>query len=184
MANAPIDAEVAQQAAGLPQLNVIADGTFTNQIAWLVLTFLVLFFIVSKLVLPRITRVIGEREETIADDLDTAERLNTEAEDVKESYEASLADARSQAQKIMLGAKEAIQKDAAKSQARLDKKLNTKAAEAEAAIAEARAEALKSLDSVAAEVAADLVAKLGGSEAKDKAVKDAVKSALNDVKGA
>lgn len=182
MANAPT--EVAEQAAGLPQLNVIADGTFTNQIAWLALTFLVLFFVVSKLVLPRITRVLGEREEKVAGDLDTADRLKTEAEEVRAQYEASLTDARAKAQKLILGTKDTIQADAAKAQAKLDEKLAEKAAEAEAAIAKARTEALKSIDAVATEVATDLIAKLSGAEAQGKDVKAAVKSALKDVKGA
>ncbi len=72
--------EVAHKEAGLPQLNI---ATFEEQVVWLFLTFIVLFVIVSRLVLPRVTKVLEEREERIANDLDTAERLRKDAEDVR-----------------------------------------------------------------------------------------------------
>lgn len=182
MANA--NTEVAQDQGGLPQLNVIADGTYTNQIAWLLLTFLFLFFVVSRIVLPRVTKVLGEREENVANNLDTAERLKNEAEEVKAAYEAAVADARKKAQEIVLGAKDTIQADIAKAQSELDAALGAKAEEAEARIMKARDEALAGIDTVAAEVTSEMVAKLAGVEAKEKTVTDAVKAALEAAKGA
>lgn len=176
--------EVAEAPKGLPQLNVIADGSYTNQVAWLALTFILLLVIVSRMVLPRVTKVMEEREEKVANDLDTAERLKTDAEEVKAAYEATLANARAKAQEIVVGAKDTIQADIANAQGELDAKLNAKAAEAEAKIAKAREDALAGIDAVATEVATEMVAKLGGVEPKDKAVNDAVKSALETVKGA
>ena len=177
--------EAAGEAAGggLPQLNVIADGSFTNQIFWLVLTFFTLFFIVWRVVLPRVTLVLGEREERIAGDLDTASRLKAEVEEVKSAYEAAVAGARAKAQAIVLGAKDTIQADVAKAQADLEGKLNAKTEAAEARIASAQSEALESVGDVATEVATDLVAKLGGIDVEAKAVKVAVKTALKNAKG-
>jgi len=176
--------QAAEKAGGLPQLNVIADGSFTNQIAWLLITFFLLFVVVWRTVLPRVTTVLEEREEKIAGDLDSAERLRAEAEEVKAAYEAAVTAARAKAQETILGAKDTIQADITKTQAELDAKLNAKAEEAEARIAKASKEALASIDTVAGEVAAEMVAKLGGVETKDKAVKDAVAAALASVKGA
>jgi len=178
--------EVAQEAAagGLPQLNVIADGSFTNQIAWLLVTFFFLFLIVWRSVLPRVTSVLEVREEKIANDLDSAQRLKTEAEDMKAAYEAAVADARARAHETILGAKDTIQADIAAAEARLDAKLNAKAEAAAARIAEASKEALASIGVVASEVAVEMVAKFGGIEADEKAVKTAVKTALSSVKGA
>ncbi len=174
--------EVPQQ--GLPQLNVIADGSYTNQVAWLALTFIFLFLIVAKVILPRVTKVMEEREEKVANDLDTAERLKADAEEVKAAYEAAVASARAKAQEIVVGAKDTIQADIAKAQAELDETLGARTDEAEARIAKARDEALAGIDAVATEVATEMVAKLGGVEPKGKAVKDAVESALENVKGA
>lgn len=174
---------VEQDAGGLPQLNVIEDGSYTNQIAWLLLTFVVLYVLVSKMIVPRVTSVLEEREEKIAGDLDIADRLRREAEEMREGYEAAIADARANAQNTLLAAKEAAQADMAKALADLDTKLSASADEAEKRIVAAKTEALTGLSDIATDVAATLVAKLGGVDADEAAVQKAVKSALAE-KGA
>ena len=67
---------------GLPQLDA---SSYEEQIVWLFLTFFVLYFVVSKVALPRIGTVLVAREETIAEDLDTAERRKRESDEVKEA---------------------------------------------------------------------------------------------------
>lgn len=166
-----------QDAGGLPQLTVFEDGSYTNQVAWLVLTFVLLYVIVSRLVVPRVTTVLEERKEKIAGDLDTAERLRAEAEGVREAYEASIADARLKAQQTLADTKEAARNDIAKAQSELDAKLLADAAAAEKRIAEAKEEALAGLEGIAAEVAAEMVAKLGGGDVPTDAVSKAVSAA-------
>lgn len=177
--------DVAQETAkrGLPQLEVIAEGSYTNQIAWLLITFMFLFVVVWRTVLPRVGSVLAEREEKIANDLDSAQRLKTEAEEMKAAYEVAVAEARAKAQETVLGAKDAIQADVAAAEAELDAKLSAKADEAATRIADASKDALASIGEVATEVAAAMVEKFGGVDGKEKAVSDAVAIALANVKG-
>ncbi len=166
---------------GLPQFDAT---TFESQLVWLFLTFIVLFIVVSRMALPRVTKVLEEREERIATDLDTAERLRKEAEEVKEAYEVAVAEARKKAQETIAAAKETIQADIAKAQAELDATLGAKADEAEARIEKARAEALAGIGEVAGEVAAQMVEKLGGVDVDVADATKAAKAALGTVKGA
>lgn len=178
MARATIET-VEQEAGGggLPQISVFEDGTYTNQIAWLLLTFVLLYVVVSRLVVPRVTTVLEEREEKIAGDLDAAARLREEAEGVREAYEASIAEARAKAQQTLADAKDAARADIAKAQAELDAKLSADADAAEKRIAEAKAEALAGIEGIATEVATDLVAKLGGADVSADDVTKAVSAA-------
>ena len=64
----------------LPQLDV---QTYASQIFWLVVSFIVLYFLVAKVAMPRISEVLEERQERIEDDLDKAETLKKEAYLVK-----------------------------------------------------------------------------------------------------
>src|SRR3546814_1656625 len=82
---------------GLPQLD--AD-TYPTQIFWLVVTFVILYLIMSKVALPRIAEVLEERQERVADDIETAERLRSEAAVVQSEYEKALAEARGKAQEL------------------------------------------------------------------------------------
>lgn len=169
---------VEQDAGGLPQLNVIEDGTYTNQIAWLVLTFVLLYIVVSRMIVPKVTSVMGEREEQIAGDLDAAARLQKEAEEVRAAYEKAITQARSGAQETIQKAKDAAQADIADAQAKLDAKLAADAAAAETRINEAKAEAMAGLDKIASDVAAAMIAKLSGSDVKPADINKAVTAAM------
>lgn len=169
-----------QESGGLPQLDA---STFEEQLAWLLITFVVFYFIVSRFALPRISSVLENREEMIASDLDMAGIKKSEAEEVKAAYEASLDEARSKAQAKALDVKEASAAEIAKVKEELDAKLKAEADAAEAKIADAVKEAMTGLDKVATDVASALVKKVSGSDADGKALSSAVKSAVATAKG-
>jgi F-type H+-transporting ATPase subunit b len=51
-------AETAASGPGMPQLDFT---TFSNQIFWLVVTMVVLYFVMSRVALPRIAAVLADR---------------------------------------------------------------------------------------------------------------------------
>src|SRR5258708_6820764 len=83
--------------AGLPQMNV---GTFPSQIFWLVLTFGLLFLVLSRKTLPMIEGIIGQRRGKIEGDLGSAETFRKEAQAALAAYEAALAQARTRAHQL------------------------------------------------------------------------------------
>ena len=60
---------------GMPQLDF---STFSNQIFWLVITLVVIYFILSRIALPRIGGALADRAGTITNDLAEAEDLRAE----------------------------------------------------------------------------------------------------------
>ena len=180
MVNTITEVEQAQS-GGLPQLDTT---TYSEQVAWLFLTFFVFYFVVSRFALPKISAVLENREEIIASDLDMADIKKREAEDVKAAFEASLEEARSTAQAKALQVKETSAAEIAKVTADLDKRLNAETAKAEANIAKEVSAAMTELDKVATDVASDLVMKVSGNDADAKALSAAVKTALSDQKEA
>lgn len=162
-------------AGGLPQLDV---HTYPTQIFWLVVTFVILYLIMSKVALPRIAEVLEERQERIADDIETAERLRSEAATVQAEYEKALAEARSKAQELFRETADVLAKEQAEADAEAAKKLARKTKTAETRIAKQRTEALESLRTVASETAAAATAKLIGVEPSADAVGKAVEAAV------
>jgi len=161
-------------AIGMPQL---CAEWFPNQIFWLVLTLLVIFFLLSRIVLPRISAVLAERSGTITNDLAAAEQLKSKAADAEAAYQQALIDARAEAQNIVAQAKAEIQADLDKATARADAEIAARTAESEKSIADIRAGAMKSVEAVAKDTAAEIVAALGGT-ADAKAVTAAVTARL------
>ena len=156
--------------AAMPQLD---PSTFSNQIFWLLVTLVVIYFVLSRIALPRISAVLAERSGTITNDLAAAEELKAKAVEAEEAYNKALADARAEASRIVDETKAQIQEDLKAEMAKADEQISAKAAEGEKAIAEIRANALNSVSEVAKATAAELVAAMGG-KADDKAIDAAV----------
>jgi F-type H+-transporting ATPase subunit b len=160
-----------EHAQGMPQLDF---STFPNQIFWLCVTLVIIYFIVSRIALPRIATVLAERQGAIQRDLDKAEEMKRGAVDAEAAYNKALADARGQANEIVAEAKADIQKDLDKAIAKADAEIAAKAAESDKAIQEIRASAVKSVQSVANTAAADIVKAVMPGAGDAKTIKAAV----------
>jgi F-type H+-transporting ATPase subunit b len=159
----------------MPQFN---PEWFASQIFWLVVTFVVLYLLMSRIALPRVSQIIEDRQNKVEDDLAKAEKLRTEAQEVYEAYEKALQEARADAQKVLRETGDEIAAEQAKRNEAFTKELDQKTREAEDRIQAAKTEALDSLQSVAGEVAQSATAKLiGANIGKDRAEK-AVKQAM------
>lgn len=145
-------------AAGMPQLEF---STFPNQIFWLVVAITVLYFILSRVALPRIGSVMAERTGTIANDIAAAEQLKLQAAEAEAAYHKALDDARAAAAKVIDEAKKEIQADLDAAIARADAEIAARAAEAEARLAEIRAQAADAVAEVARDTAAEIVGSFG-----------------------
>lgn len=162
------------EAVGMPQLDVT---TFGNQIFWLLVTLAVIYFILSRIALPRIAAVLAERQGRITNDLAAAEDLKSKAAQAEEAYNKALADARVEAQNIISAAKLEIKADLNDAIATADAEIAAKSAEGEKAIAAIRASALESIKDVAKDTAREIVGAMG-READSRTVTAAVTARL------
>jgi F-type H+-transporting ATPase subunit b len=144
----------------MPQL--CADW-IPNQVFWLIITLIVIYFVMSRIAIPRIGAVLAERSSTITNDIAAAEELKEKAVAAEAAYQKALADARTQANEIIAAAKAEIQTELDAELAKADAKISVKAAESEAAIAEIRAGAVKSVTAVAKDTAKELLKAMGGT---------------------
>ena len=144
---------------GLPQMN---PETFASQLFWLVLMFGVLFFVISKMALPRIGAILTTRRETLAGDLEKAEQLRKDAAGALAGYEAALAGARGRAGAMADENRKRTAAEIEKLSAAADAQTQTTLAEAEQRIYATRKTAAGHVQHVASEAAADIVERLIG----------------------
>lgn len=173
MAEAASDLEHAADAAhgaaegGLPQLDM---STWPGQIFWLAIAFGILYFFLSRSVLPRIGGAIEDRRDKIADDIDEAQRLQRQANDAQKAYDKALADARAKAHAIAGQTRDRVNEEIAARTAEAEEQFAKTAAEAEKRIAAASEQAITNVSSVAKDVASALVEKLSGKAPDAQAV--------------
>ena len=78
----------------------------TNELVWGGLAFVVLLGLMWKFGLPRVRKMLKDREDRIRGDLERAEEAKVEAEGVLEDYRRQLAEARTEASQIIEASRE------------------------------------------------------------------------------
>ena len=160
----------------MPQL-VVTD--FLPQLVWLAITFIILYALMARVVLPRVADVLEQRQEKVAGDLEQAEKLRSEANTALKTYEAGLAEARTKAHAFAVEAHAALAAEAARQGEALAHKLATQTKAAEQRIRAAQTEAVSAVRTVAADAARAITAKLIGVDV----TADAAAAALGDSSG-
>jgi F-type H+-transporting ATPase subunit b len=152
--------------------------TFASQIVWLVITFVALYLLISRIAVPRIGGIIEQRSKRIEDDFAEAQRAKTESEAALAAYEKALADARNRAQAIGAEIRDKLNAEAEERRKALEAKLNAQLAEAEKQIATTKTAAMANVRGIAVDTASAIVERLIGTTPPASAVAAAVDDAL------
>ena len=158
---------------GLPQFDL---SWWPGEIVWTLVIFGLLFFLFSKVFVPRIGDTIANREDRISGDIGAARRLRDEAEAQAAEARAETAVARAQAQKLAQDAKAKAHAEVAARDAVEQAKVAEVIAKAELGIAATRERAMTHLAEIAADIAGAIVGKLTGEAASAAEVSAAVAS--------
>jgi F-type H+-transporting ATPase subunit b len=152
--------------------------TFPSQLIWLAIFFVLLYALMAKWALPRVARVIDNRQKLITDDIAEAERLKGQSDEAVAAYEKALADARARAQSIANETRERQHAEAEAARKTLEDALNAKLAEADKSIAATKQAAMSNVRAIAEDAARAIVERLIGAAPSDKAVAAAVADVL------
>ncbi len=163
------------ESGGLPQLD---PSSWSNQIFWLVLCLIAIYFLLSRIAIPRIGGTIEQRTQTIQRDLDRAAEMKMKAEEAEKQYNQALTDARSRAHGIAEQTKADIQADVDAATATADAEIAKQSEASVKRIAKLQKEAEASVETVAADVTKAILDTLAPAASDDKAIADAVNKVL------
>ncbi|RJG46040.1 F0F1 ATP synthase subunit B [Mesorhizobium sp. DCY119] len=164
------------EAGGKPAFPPFDSSTFASQILWLAITFGLFYLFLKKVVLPRIGGILEVRRDRIAQDLDQAALMKSEADAAVAAYEQELAEAKAKANTIGQQARDSAKADADVERKKVEAALEQKLGEAEAHIASIKSSAMKEVGTIAEDTAAAIVQELIGGKADKAAVAAAVKA--------
>ncbi|MFK7901588.1 MAG: F0F1 ATP synthase subunit B [Nitratireductor sp.] len=151
--------------------------TFASQLLWLALTFGLLFYLMSKIIIPRVSSILEVRRDRISRDLDEANRMKEESDAAIAAYEQELAEARNNAQNIGASARDKAKAEAEEKRAAADSKLANMLSETEATIAAQRTKALGEVGKIASDTVNEIVSELVGTTATAAEISKAVSAA-------
>lgn len=155
---------IAMAGGKLPQMD-FANPLTGEQVVWMAIIMIGLYFILSRWALPQIGQVIENRQNRILSDLDTARAAKARAEHAVAELNLAIRNAREASQSAIAEAVNAAKAKAREQSAALTAELDAQIARAEAEIDISRQQAVAALPPVAEEVTASLLQRLTGTSA-------------------
>jgi F-type H+-transporting ATPase subunit b len=163
----------------MPQLEIT---TYPSQIFWLVVSFLTLYLIMSRIIIPRISSVIKNRESQIKNNIHISEQLYKDTEIINDELEKVRKDTETEAKEIINNLKETTNKKISENYELLKKKLEKKLEKDEQKILLRKKKTLKEINKISLNLSEEIIRKIsnGKSEQKNK-LKSIIKKNLEEV---
>ena len=155
------------ESGGMPQLN---PEFWISQIFWLTLTFGILYLVLSKLILPKISANLESRKSQILENIEAAEKQREDSETKLKDYEEIISKSRLDAKTIFDQAREKALKDISAKREVLDKQIDDEIIKAEQEIKILRENAPDKINKIAIETSSELVQKLIGAEINNSSI--------------
>ena len=157
----------AAESGGMPQLN---PEFWVSQIFWLTLTFGILYVVLSKLILPKISNNLESRKSQILENIEAAEKQREDSEAKLEEYEEIISKSKHEAKNIFNQSREKVLKDISAKREVLDKQIDEEISKAEQEINNLRESAPDKINMIAIETSSELIQKLIGAEVNNSSI--------------
>ena len=169
----------AAESGGMPQLN---PEFWISQIFWLTLTFGILYIILSKLILPKISANLELRKSQIQENIEAAEKQRESSEAKIKEYDEIILKSKLEAKNIFREAREKVIKNINSKQNVLDKQIDEEIQKAEKEIQILKDNAPIKINKIAIETSSELLKKLIGAEVNNSSI-SAIVDDLSKKKG-
>ena len=163
----------ATENSGMPQLN---PEFWISQIFWLILTFGILYVLLSKLILPKISANLEIRKSQILENVEAAEKQREESEQKIQNYEKIIKDSKIEAKNYFNQTREKILKNINQKKNNLENELNEEIKKAENEIKELKNKSPEKINKIAIETSSDLIKQLMGIQVNNSSISTIVNS--------
>ena len=157
----------AAESGGMPQLN---PEFWISQIFWLTLTFGILYIVLSKLILPKISANLELRKSQIQDNIEAAEKQRKDSESKLKEYDDVIFKSKLEAKNIFKDSREKVIKDINNKKETLENQINEEIKKAEQEIEVVKKSAPEKINKIAIEASSELVKKLIGAEINNSSI--------------
>ena len=157
----------AAESGGMPQLN---PEFWVSQIFWLTLTFGILYVILSKLILPKISANLELRKTQIQENIEAAEKQRESSESKLKEYETLVSKSKLEAKNIFKETREKALKDINSKKEVLEKQIDDEIKKAEDEIFQLKKSAPQKINKIAIETSSEILKKLIGTEINNSSI--------------
>tara|TARA_B100000686_G_scaffold280492_1_gene301664 strand:- start:1528 stop:2022 length:495 start_codon:yes stop_codon:yes gene_type:complete len=157
----------------MPQLEIT---TYPSQIFWLVVSFIILYLIMSRVIIPKISSVIKSRDSEIKNNIHISEQMYKDTEIINNEYEITKKKIESEARSIINHLKETTNKKITTKTDLLKKRLEQKLEKNEQEIIKQKKKTIKEINKISLNISEEILKKLLN---KKKIKRNTLKSLIN-----
>ena len=157
----------AAESGGMPQLD---PEFWVSQIFWLTLTFGILYIVLSKLILPKISANLELRKSQIQENIEAAEKQREDSESKLKEYENIIFKTKIEAKDIFKEAKEKTIKEINTKKENLDNQIDEEIKKAEHEISQLKKHAPEKINKIAIETSSEILKVLIGAEVNNSSI--------------
>ena len=155
------------ESGGMPQLN---PEFWVSQIFWLILTFGILYLVLSKFVLPKISENLETRKSQILENIETAEKQREESENKIKQFEKIILESKIEAKNYFNEKRQKILEDIGKKKDVLEKDIDSEINAAEDEINKLKNTSGEKINKIAIETSSELIRQLIGEEVNNSSI--------------
>ena len=157
----------AAESGGMPQLN---PEFWISQIFWLTLTFGILYIVLSKLILPKISANLELRKSQIQENIEAAEKQRQSSEAKLKEYDDIISKSKLEANNIFKEARENVLKEISAKKEALDKQIDEEIKKVEKEINLLKEGASEKINKIAIDTTSELLVKLIGTGVNNSSI--------------
>ena len=157
----------AAESGGMPQLN---PEFWVSQIFWLILTFGILYVVLSKLILPKISSNLELRKSQIQENIEAADNQRNNSETKLKEYEDIITKSKIEAKDIFKYAREKALKDINLKKETLNKQIDEEINKVEKEITILKKGAPEKINKIVVEISSELIKKLIGADVNNSSI--------------
>ena len=160
--------------AGMPQLNT---EYWVAQVFWLSVIFSVLYLIIWKIFLPRITYSIENRKSRLVNDLDQVQKLKEDSEKKLNEYNLIIEKSKKDAKKIIEDNQKKLDRDIENKKKKFNEEREKELSAAENEIKDLKKSSISNINHIAEETTAEIIKQIVNTEVN----KSSVSAIVNDI---
>ncbi len=155
------------ESGGMPQLN---PEFWVSQIVWLVLTFGILYIVLSKLILPKISNNLESRKSQILENIETAETQREDSEKKIKEFEKIILESKLEARNYFNEARQKILEDINNKRVALEKDIDDEISAVEQEVNNLMITSSEKIKKIAIKTSSELIKQLIGEEANNSSI--------------
>ena len=157
----------AAESGGMPQLN---PEFWFSQIFWLIITFGILYLVLSKIILPKISDNLEARKSQVLENLELAEKQRNESEAKLKEFDSIILKSKIEAKNLFNESRKKLLDDINSKRQKLEEEIDKEVKIVEAEIDELKKKSTEKINKIAIETSSDLINQLIGANVNNSSI--------------